>query len=33
MEKQNKFSKHSLPLLTRQVEVRQEEDETQFQML
>lgn len=33
LEKQNKFSRQSSPLLTRQVDVRQEEDETQFQML
>lgn len=31
--KQNKFPRHSSPLLTRQVEVLQEQDETQVQML
>lgn len=33
MEKQNWFSGHSSPLLTRQVEILQEENETQVWML
>lgn len=33
MEKQNKFSRHSSPLLTRRVAALREEDEKRVQML